>query len=163
MPRKYENFRFSLHEVTGFSSHVIFVADFLEFQFARRSFCCGFFGRFSLHDVIFVADFLELRLHSDRCWWCDTGQRQSRFHFVARCPAWAGQARAMWKRIGRLCEKRGPVTPSVRAMFGIRELLGMDGFGGSSGMDGGGRRAARERRAGRARPRMHFPFVSFLC
>ena len=37
---------------------------------------------------------------------------------MARCPAWAGQARVMWKRIGRLCEKRGPVTTSVRAMFG---------------------------------------------
>ena len=45
-------------------------------------------------------------------------REQSQFHLVARCPAWAGQARAMWKRIGRLCEKRGPVTPSVRAMFG---------------------------------------------
>ena len=40
---------------------VILVAGFSEFQFARRSFCCGFFGRFSLHDAIFVADFLELQ------------------------------------------------------------------------------------------------------
>ena len=24
----------------------------------------------------------------------------------------------MWKRIRRLCERRGPVTPSVQAMFG---------------------------------------------
>ena len=58
------------------------------------------------------------KVDSDRCRFCNTGERQSRFHLVARCPAWAVQARVMWKRIRRLCEKRGPVAPSVRAMFG---------------------------------------------
>ena len=61
---------------------------------------------------------MKKKVDSDRCWFCNTGERQSRFHLVARCPAWAGQARVVWKRIGGLCEKRGPVTPSVRAMFG---------------------------------------------
>ena len=44
------------------------------------------------------------KIESDECWWCDTGQRQSRFHLVVRCPAWAGQARVMWRVIERLCE-----------------------------------------------------------
>ena len=35
------------------------------------------------------------KVDSDRCWFCDTGERQSRFHLVARCPAWARQARVM--------------------------------------------------------------------
>ena len=50
MLRKYENFRFSLHDVifvADFSSHNVIVADFLGFQFAR--FCCG---RFSLHVIL---------------------------------------------------------------------------------------------------------------
>ena len=58
------------------------------------------------------------KVDSDKGWFCDTGERQSRFNLVARCPAWAGQARAMWKRIRRLCEKRGPVAPSMQVMFG---------------------------------------------
>ena len=47
-----------------------------------------------------IGSYLRDKIHkidSDRCWWCDTGECQSRFHLVARCPAWAGQARAMWK------------------------------------------------------------------
>ena len=81
-----------------------------------------------------------------------------------RCPAWAGQARAMWKKIGRLCEKRGPATPPVLAMFVDQRAAREAWFQWLlRGVDGGGRRkTARERRAGRARPRMHFPFVSFL-
>ena len=35
------------------------------------------------------------RIDSNRRWRCDTGERQSRFLLVARCPAWAGQARVM--------------------------------------------------------------------
>ena len=67
-----------------------------------------------------IGAYLRDRLHkidSDRCWWCDTGQRQSRFHLVARCPVWAGQARVMWGRIRRLCEWERPRAPSVRRMF----------------------------------------------
>ena len=67
-----------------------------------------------LHDKIH-------RIDSDRCWWCDTGERQSRFHLVARCPAWRGQAAVMWKRTGRLCEWERPRALSVQLMFdGVR-------------------------------------------
>ena len=59
-----------------------------------------------------------MKVDSDRCRFCSTGERQSGIHLVARRLAWAGQARVMWKRIWRLCERRGPVVPSVRAMFG---------------------------------------------
>jgi hypothetical protein len=116
------------------------------------------------------------KVDSDRCWFCNTGERQSRFHLVARCPAWAGQARVMWKRIRRLCEKRGPVTPSVRVMFGDSratpcgpDLLeghegGKDGFVGSSGGELGGGGGQRERgRGGRAGPALECTFSFFLC
>ena len=38
-------------------------------------------------------------IQSSECWWCGSGERQSRFHLIARCRAWSSQARAMWKRI----------------------------------------------------------------
>ena len=53
----------------------------------------------------------------DTCWWCDTGERQTRFHLVASCPAWRGQARVLWKRVAKLCEWNGPRAPEVRLLF----------------------------------------------
>ena len=41
-------------------------------------------------------------IDDDTCWWCDTEERQTRFHIVARCPRWGGQERALWKRVGKL-------------------------------------------------------------
>ena len=43
---------------------------------------------------------------------------QSRFHPVARCPAWDDKKRVTQKRILRLCKRRGPVVPSVGEKFG---------------------------------------------
>ena len=43
--------------------------------------------------------------------------RQSRFHLVARCSAWAGQARVMWKKIARMCEWERPRASAVRLVF----------------------------------------------
>ena len=53
----------------------------------------------------------------DTCWWCDTGERQTRFHLVASCPSWRGQARVLWKRVAKLCEWNGPRAPEVRLLF----------------------------------------------
>ena len=47
----------------------------------------GAFGSYLWHKIH--------KVDSDRCWWCDTGERQSRFHLVVRCPARASQALAM--------------------------------------------------------------------
>ena len=66
-----------------------------------------------LHDKIHKID-------SDRCWWCDTGERQPRSNLVARCPAWAGQARVMWRRIAKMCEWKTLRAPAVRLMFDAR-------------------------------------------
>ena len=56
-------------------------------------------------------------IDDDKCWCCNTGERQTRFHLVARCPAWRGQARVMWKRVEKLCEWDGPKPPEVRLLF----------------------------------------------
>ena len=56
-------------------------------------------------------------IDDDTCWWCDTGERQTRFHIVARCPRWRGQARVLWKRVGKLCEWKELRAPEVRLLF----------------------------------------------
>ena len=51
------------------------------------------------------------------CWLCDTGQRQTRFRLVARCPTLRGQQRVLWKRVERLCEWKEPKAKEVRLLF----------------------------------------------
>ena len=54
---------------------------------------------------------------NDTCWLCDTGQRQTRFHLVARCPTLRGQQRVLWRRVERLCDWDGPRAREVRLLF----------------------------------------------
>lgn len=84
----------------------------------RKELTGRYYQFLSVHAAI--GSYLHGKIHKidlDRCWWCDTGERQTRFHLVARCPAWAGQARVMWEGAERLCEWKRPRAPSVRAMF----------------------------------------------
>ena len=53
----------------------------------------------------------------DTCWLCDTGQRQTRFHLVARCPTLRGQQRVLCKRVERLCDWEEPRAREVRLLF----------------------------------------------
>ena len=80
------------------------------------------------------------KVDSDWCWFCSIGERQSRFRPVTRCPA----RHESWKRIWRLCDKRGSEVPPVGDFRGqqsdARGLVfldghegGKDGFVGSSG------------------------------
>ena len=56
------------------------------------------------------------QVESDRCWLCNSGQRQSRFHLFRRCRGWRSEIREMWRRIEAECEG-GPRAPSVRGLF----------------------------------------------
>ena len=56
-------------------------------------------------------------IDDDTCWWCNNGESLTRFHLAARCPAWRGQARVLWKRVEKLCEWKGPPAPEVRLLF----------------------------------------------
>ena len=56
------------------------------------------------------------QVESDRCWWCNSGQRQSRFHLFRRCRRWRTEIREMWQKIEAECEG-GPRAPSVRGLF----------------------------------------------
>ena len=63
-------------------------------------------------------------IDDDRCWHCGAGEQQTRFHLIARCLAWRGQARVMWRRIEKLCEWEEPKTPEARLLFGNMHLPG---------------------------------------
>ena len=41
---------------------------------------------------------------SDRCWWCESGERQTRFHIFVRCRRWEPEIKRLWKRVERDCE-----------------------------------------------------------
>ena len=56
-------------------------------------------------------------MDDDTCWLCDTGQRQTRFHLVARCPTLRGQQRVLWRRVEGLCDWEEARAREVRLLF----------------------------------------------
>ena len=34
---------------------------------------------------------------SDRCWWCGSGERQTRYHLFIRCRRWSPEIRRLWQ------------------------------------------------------------------
>ena len=54
------------------------------------------------------------------CWWCMSGEPQSRHHLFTRCPSWTEQRRRLWKDVGEACEWEHPRTPSVRLLWDTR-------------------------------------------
>ena len=56
------------------------------------------------------------RADSDRCWWCHSGQRQSRHHLFFRCHRWATEGRKLWKKVGKACGWENPRAPSARLL-----------------------------------------------
>ena len=66
-----------------------------------------------------VADHLKRvgQADSDECFWCGTGEEQTRYHLFVRCRRWAPEIRKMWNRIQAVSGGRGGAT-LVRRMFG---------------------------------------------
>ena len=60
------------------------------------------------------------RGEDDQCWWCMSGEPQSRHHLFTRCRAWLEQRRRLWKDVGEACEWKHPRTPSVRLLWDVR-------------------------------------------
>ena len=56
------------------------------------------------------------QIESDKCFWCGSRERQTRFHFFARCRRWGPEVRNLWRRI-RL-ESGWGGAPSIRRLFG---------------------------------------------
>ena len=53
---------------------------------------------------------------SDTCFWCGSGEKQTRYHLLVKCRRWAPEIRKMWQR-ARLDSGWGG-APSVRRLFG---------------------------------------------
>ena len=54
------------------------------------------------------------------CWWCMSGEPQSRHHLFTRCPSGTEQRRILWRDVGEACEWEHPRTPSVRLLWDVR-------------------------------------------
>ena len=52
----------------------------------------------------------------DRCWWCGSGERRTRFHLFVKCRRWEPEIKRMWQRIRLDCGWGG--APSIRRLFG---------------------------------------------
>ena len=55
-------------------------------------------------------------IDTDSCWWCGSGERQTRLHLFSRCRRWTPEIRELWRRVEAECEG-GPRAPSVRRLF----------------------------------------------
>ena len=51
------------------------------------------------------------------CWWCGSGEKQSRRHLSIRCKRWMPEIKRLWMRVRADCEWGGPRAPSVRTLF----------------------------------------------
>ena len=57
------------------------------------------------------------QISSEDCWWCGSGERQTRLHLFSRCRRWTPEIRELWRRLN--AEGGGcPRAPSVCRLFG---------------------------------------------
>ena len=84
---------------------------------ARKELASRFYQLLSGHAA--VADHLKRigQAKSEDCFWCGTGERQTRFHLFVRCRRWAPEIRKLWDRIRRDGGEGGG-APSIRRLFG---------------------------------------------
>ena len=53
---------------------------------------------------------------SDRCFWCGSGEKQTRYHLMVKCRRWAPEIRKMWQKVR--AETGWSGAPTVRRLFG---------------------------------------------
>ena len=54
----------------------------------------------------------------DTCFWCGSGERQTRHHLFIKCRRWMPEIRKLWQRVRAETGEGG--APSVRKLFGGR-------------------------------------------
>ena len=84
---------------------------------SRKEIASRFYQLLSGHAA--TADHLRRigQADSDECFWCGTGERQTRFHLFVRCRRWAPEIKKLWKRVREGAGGRGG-APSIRRLFG---------------------------------------------
>ena len=52
----------------------------------------------------------------DNCFWCGSGERQTKFHLFVKCRRWGPEVKRLWKRVRLESEWGG--APSICRLFG---------------------------------------------
>ena len=50
------------------------------------------------------------------CWFCGSGERQTRFHLFVKCKRWEPEIKRLWQKVRLECGWGG--APSIRKLFG---------------------------------------------
>jgi hypothetical protein len=105
------------------------------------------------------------RTDTPACWWCASGEPQSRHHLFTRCPAWRPQTRRLWKEVGEALgwKEPGPVGTVSVGGEGHGRRFGVfahheGGVRGSRESAPRGQGGGRERRGGGPRPALECTF-----
>ena len=53
---------------------------------------------------------------SDECFWCGSGERQTRYHLFVKCRRWTPEIRRLWQKVR--VEMGWGGGPSIRKLFG---------------------------------------------
>ena len=83
----------------------------------RKTLAGRYYQLLSSHAETGTHRFLFSRTDTPQCWWCASGEPQSRHHLFFRCPAWRLQTRRLWKDAGEACRWERPRAPSVRHLW----------------------------------------------
>ena len=63
---------------------------------------------------------------SDRCFWCGSEEKQTRYHLFVKCRRWTPEIRELWQKVRMETEWGG--APSIRKLFGneknVKAILG---------------------------------------
>ena len=52
---------------------------------------------------------------SSACFWCESGDRQTRFHLFVKCRRWTPEIKRLWTKVKA---ETGGGAPSIRKLFG---------------------------------------------
>jgi ribonuclease HI len=72
-----------------------------------------------------IAPYLKEKLkkiESDQCWWCDSGERQTRHHLFTKCRAFMPQIRQLWKEVGSTLGWKHPKGRRISYLFGCEKV-----------------------------------------
>ena len=58
---------------------------------------------------------------TNKCFWCGSGERQTRYHLLVKCKRWEPEIRRLWQRVRLDYEWGG--APSVRFLFGNERAI----------------------------------------
>jgi hypothetical protein len=98
-----------------------------------------------------IAPYLKNKLRkreSEECWWCDSGERQTREHLFKECSRWKGEIRDLWRRVGKEVGWRRAKWKPISKLFreeqaeeAVLEFVRRTGVGKANGNAGGVPRA----------------------